>query len=187
MIPNNEDDLDSTQSSDHLQWDDSPEQYQLDETIQGLEQAIEPRRLFPDVDDDDHVDEPLTSEDLTDDEVFNRDKFETPPTAPKLKRNNAMRNKERPQVENREKSEPRVTRQMLSNPSSPYNLNLNARQNLENVLNPNIPIIPDLVELGPQVQNFEIALEGVQNQTRRSARDRKPINYVTWNEEGRRN
>ena len=102
-----------------------------------------------------------------------------------------MRNKERPQVENREKSEPRVTRQMLSNPSSPYNLNLNARQNLENVLNPNIPIIPDLVELGPQVQNFEIALEGVQNQTRRSARERKPINLekknLTWNEEGRRN
>ena len=85
-------------------------------------------------------------------------------------------------------SEPRVTRRMLSDPTSPYNVNLNARQNLANVLDPRAPIIPEVVELGPRVQNLDLALEHIgHDNKRRSARvgAKIPKDYKKLHNEGR--
>ena len=182
--PNN--DLDSSHTSNDLQWDDSPEQYELDEAHNpNLDQAIEPRRLFSD--NDSPANDDLTSEDSRDDAVFNRDSFETPPTEPRLRRSNAMRTKERPIVEIDPESEPRVTRRMLSNPTSPYNLQLNQRQILNNVLNPNAPLVPELVDLGPRVQNLEQALATAENnESRRSSRVKPTVDYLELHTKGKR-
>ena len=182
--PNN--DLDSSQTSNDFQWDDSPEQYELDESHNpDIDQAIEPRRLF--TDDDSPANDDLTSEDSRDDAVFNRDTFETPPTEPRLRRSNAMRTKERPIVENDPDSEPRVTRRMLSDPTSPYNLQLNQRQFLNNVLNPNAPLVPELVDLGPRVQNLQQALATAENNdARRSARIKPTVDYREINVWGKK-
>ena len=179
-------DLDSSQTSNDLQWDNSPEQYELDDAHNpDLTHAIQPRELFPA--DDSPANDDLTSEDSKDDTVFNRDSFETPPTEPRLKRSNAIRTKNRLQVDDDTDSEPRVTRQMLSNPTSPFNLRLNERQVLENVLNPNAPLVPELVELGPRVQNLAQALEGVENDaSRRSSRRIAKVDYLKFHNEGKR-
>ena len=179
-------DSDTSRSSDNLEWDDSPEQYQLDGSLnEEFEETIRPRRLFSDTKSS-AADDDLTSEDLNDDEVFERDAFATPPSAPKLTRSNAMR-KEKPVTIDPD-SEPRVTRRMFLDPTSPYNVNLNARQNLANVLDPRAPIIPEVVELGPRVQNLNLALEHVgQGTQRRSARvgTKDPVNYKKLHNEGR--
>ena len=111
--------------------------------------------------------------------MFERNDFKTPPTTPKLKRNNAMRKGKRPIKSN---SEPRVTRNMLqsgsyrasiSNPTSPSQVVLNERQNLENILVPNHPILPELVDLAPVVQNLDQALQNVNvDNPRRSTRNK---------------
>ena len=84
-------------------------------------------------------------------------------------------------------SEPRVTRRMLSNPTSPYNLQLNQRQFLNNVLNPNAPLVPELVDLGPRVQNLEQALATAENnETRRSARIKPTVDYRELHSRGKK-
>ena len=193
-------DLDSSHTSLELQWDHSPEQYQLDEELYETDftEAIQPRVLFPPVNEDEKSNDTLTSEDASDDNVFHNDEYETPGIQPKLKRSNAMnpqelkrsnamRLKARPGLETDPRSDQRVTRRMLSNPSSPYNINLNERQNLNNVLNPNIPLLPDLVNMGPRVQNLERALNVDEPQeVRRSARAKNTVNYLKFHEEGKK-
>ena len=85
---------------------------------------------------------------------------------------------------------------MLSNPTSPYNVQLNERQILNNILNPNAPLVPELVDLGPRVQNLEQAIEQAERvETRRSSRAKPPIDYLfdpiadylKLHKEGRRN
>ena len=149
------------------------------------------------VDEDTHANDTITSEDSSDDNVFNDEEYQNPSGQPKLKRNNAMnlkelkrsnamRLKERPGFETEaRRSDPRITRRILSNPSSPYNINLNERQNLDDVLNPNIPLLPDLVNMGPRVQNLELALEVAEPQVvRRSTRRKNPIDYLKFHKEG---
>ena len=77
---------------------------------------------------------------------------------------------------------------MLSNPTSPFNIDLDARQNLAHVLDPQAPIIPEVVELGPRVQNLDLALNSVHQEIRRrSARvkDKAPMDYQKLHNEGR--
>ena len=178
-----------------LQWDSSPEQLALgqvrqstssgtnenDDTI--LENVLQPRQLFEETDDEVNYDD-LTS-DTEDDDVFASDAFKTPPTAPKLRRRNAFR-KKKPKAS----SEPRITRNMLnsddarisfSNPTSPSEVVLDRAQNLNQVLNPRIPILPELVNIG-QAQVLGHAL-------RRSARNtnRPRTDYKQLHEKGRQN
>ena len=180
--------LDLSQSSLELQWDESPEQYQLDEDAyeSDLNEVLKPRVLFPPVGEDDQVNESLTSEDTSDDDVFH-DEHKTPSSQPKLTRSNAIRYKQGQELLTNSRSDPRVTRQMLSNPTSPYNLNLHERQNLNQVLNPNVPLLPELVNMGPVVQNFENALENPQPaEVRRSGRRRNQVDYLKFHEEGKK-
>ena len=158
--------------NNQLVWDSSPEQYEHHGNNEELEDAIQSRRLFEEERSD-------LTEETSDDEVFERNDFKTPPTTPKLKRNNAMRKGRRPIKSN---SEPRVTRNMLqsgsyrasiSNPTSPSQVVLNERQNLENILVPNHPILPELVDLAPVVQNLDQALQNVNvDNPRRSTRNK---------------
>ena len=196
--PVNNTDNDDEAELVNLQWDSSPEQLALghvrrsssetesfDNTI--LENAVQPRLLFEETDDEVNYDDELTS-DTDDDEVFASNVFQTPPTAPRLHRSNAIRRK-RPKAS----SEPRITRNMLnsndsrisfSNPASPSEVVLDRVQNLNRVLNPRVPILPELVNIGPQVQVLDRALT-----TRRSERNRnrEKIDYKKLHEEGRGN
>ena len=184
----NDEEIDPS-SSDDLQWDSTPEQYALQQQQlsssddQELQEALQPRRLFEG--DDDNDIEGLTS--TSDEEVFARESFQTPPSTPKLRRRNAMRKKPN--------SEPRVTRNMLksnryqsiSNPASPSDIILDRAQNLENILNPRIPIVADVVTLGPEVQRFEQVLEQEQSvATRRSSRQKPRVDYKQLNNYGRK-
>ena len=111
-----------------LQWDSSPEQIALIQDDIDLAAALEPRRLFAATDDD--QDDDLTSS--TDEEVFTRDNFQTPPSTPKLQRRNAMLHRYKLKAN----SEPRITRtllksnryQFLSNPTSPSHVILDQPQ-----------------------------------------------------------
>ena len=130
--------------------------------------------------------------DTEDEEVFDRDEFHTPQANPKLKRANAFR-KKRTQ---KSLSEPRVTRQMLnsgdfrvsvSNPSSPSDVALSRRQNLNRVLNPRIPLVPEAVNLDSGAQLLQHALGPVQA-PRRSARNnsKAKVDYRKLNSKGRK-
>ena len=163
-----------------LEWDDSPEQYLHHGNDENNDdEALRPRRLF-----DDESDDHASTEETTDDEVFERVDFHTPLTTPKLKRRNAMRRGRRQNISN---SEPRVTRNMLqsdnyrisiSNPTSPSKVVLSERQNLENILVPNHPLIPEQVDLEPIVQNFDQVLETIEvEERRRSTRASVRLDY----------
>ena len=94
-------------------------------------------------------------------------------------------------------SEPRITRNMLqsgnygvsvSNPTSPSMLNLNERQNLERILVPNHPLVPEHVQLAPVVQNLTEALDNMEKEAdaRRSRRVSVRLDYRRLHEgEGR--
>ena len=167
------------------EWDYSPEQFQLLGDNEVLDNALAPRILFED-------DDSELTEDPSDDEVFERNEFQTPPTTPKLSRSNAIRRR-KPIIHSN--SEPRVTRNMLqsgnyrvsvSNPTSPSKVILNERQNLENILVPNRPLLPELVNLEPIVQNLDQALDNVNinnepDTRRRSARTERVDYYKMQN------
>ena len=130
-----------------------------------LEQALQPRQLFQDNDNESSP---------SGDEVFHNAEFETPPSAPKLQRRNAMRVRQKQGLQPR--SEPRVTRTMLSSG--------NYRQSISN------PTSPSAVELGPRVQLFHEALQNVENRTRRSSRIRSnndKVDYKKLHNYGRKN
>ena len=157
------------------EWDNSPEQYQLqEEDIQEEEDnthneelELLPRRLFAEVEED-NDELKASTEETSDDEVFERIHFHSPVTNPKLRRRNAMRQKPN--------SEPRITRNMvqsgnyggsISNPTSPSLINLTARQNLERILIPNHPLVPEQVQMAPVVQNLDAALQNIERRSRR--------------------
>ena len=124
-------------------------------TEEELPDALLPRNLF---------------EDEEEEEVFSD--FVTPSSSParehrshhrrlgamrienqQLSRKNAFRLNVRPS------SEPRITRSMINSlpsstsaPTSPSNVVLDRSQNLENVLIPRAPIVPEAVTVGPRVQ-----------------------------------
>ena len=156
--------------------------------LQVIENAIQPRQLFEETDDEVNYDEDELTSDTEDDEVFASNVFQTPPTAPRLRRSNAIR-KKKPKAS----SEPRITRNMLhsddprislSNPTSPSEVILDRTQNLSRVLNPRVPILPELVNMGPQVQVLEHALN--QRRSMRN-RDKEKVDYKKLHEEGRGN
>ena len=148
--------------------------------------------VCPELKNNDAITEDLTSVSSSDEEVFARDSFQTPPstqTTPKLRRSNAMRKKPN--------SEPRVTRTMLksnryqsiSNPTSPSDIILDRAQNLENILNPRIPIVAETVALGPEVQRLDQVLNQNHNDivaTRRSTRQKPEVDYKHLNTFGRK-
>ena len=68
----------------------------------------------------------------------------------------------------------------MSNPTSPSQVNLNACQNLENVLNPRIPLVAADVNLGPRVQLFRDVLpqnSPSPNSNRRPRRNIEKVDY----------
>ena len=74
----------------------------------------------------------------------------------------------------------------VSNPTSPSKVILNERQNLENILVPNRPLLPELVNLEPIVQNLDQALDNVNinnepDTRRRSARTERVDYYKMQN------
>ena len=146
---------DQSNESNDLQWDDSPEQIDLQATNEEeLQLALLPRNLFED----------------ERDEVFSD--FQTPLSSPaprkhhrrlgalrignnQLSRQNAFRRNDRPTTE------PRITRAMINSmpssisaPTSPSQVILDRAQNLENVLRPTTPIAPEAVTVDPRVQLF---------------------------------
>ena len=153
-----------------LAWDHTPEQYQLEvnlEEDQYLESLCTPQPLFQDSD----TQESASSHE----DVFLAN---TPPPEKrnlKLQRRNAIRRKNHA-------TEPRITRRSLrldqgtmSAPTTPSEVNLDERQNLEAVLRPRHPIINDVVNL-QQVQNLQDVLESP-TRPRRSQRNRHRIDY----------
>ena len=201
-IPEYEDDQSDELNNieNDLQWDSSPEQLalmndNLDDTI--LDNALQPRQLFEndeveETDDEIQYDEEELTSDTDDEEVFERDEFHTPQANPKLKRANAFRRKRT----QKSHSEPRVTRQMLnsgnfrvsvSNPSSPSDVALSRRQNLNRVLNPRIPLVPEAVNLGPGAQLLHHALPPAQT-PRRSVRNssKAKVDYRELNSKGKK-
>ena len=95
-------------------------------------------------------------------------------------------------------SEPRMTREMLrksysgsvSVPTSPTQVVLDSTQNLQHVLRPRFPLVPEAVDMNNSlVQNLEQALQ----ETGLTYRDNQPrlrkgrkINYKLFHEHGRR-
>ena len=66
----------------------------------------------------------------------------------------------------------------ISNPTSPSKVVLSERQNLENILVPNHPLIPEQVDLEPIVQNFDQVLETIEvEERRRSTRASVRLDY----------
>ena len=143
--------------SEELSWDSSPEQFALAEEEGydvdiSFERSLEPKQLFT-----------ATDQSSSSSEVFINEDFQTPPTLPRLKRRNAMRKKKK------SKSEPRLPRgivtrtklnperRSVTQPNSPNSVDLDRRQNLENVLRPTHPLVPDNVNV-ELVQNLETAL-----------------------------
>ena len=179
-----------------LEWDDSPEQLQLqiEDTDEELNKILKPRKLFT----DDETTDSITSE-PTDDEVFNITQ-RSDPNARKLKRRNAFRRKKRnnnskgckslprvPTVARREERdvERRVTRSSLSLPTTPSQVILHEPQILERVLPQHAPVVPEAVQMGPLVQHLDRALEGIrQNDERPRRSSRRKIDYKKLNETG---
>ena len=165
-----------------LEWDETPEQFQLVEEnnfdLEDMTPQLQPRRLF--------------SED--EDQIENNTSGKTK-TKHKLQRRNAMRRKR----QNKPKSVPliRTNRRRSSTsttahsyPNSPTDVKTNEVQHLNDVLIMNQPIVPAAVTMGSVVQRYGQVLEN--SDVRRSARiranleeqGRKPINYKRMHMQG---
>ena len=150
-----------------LEWDNSPEQYALHSSDNSeaeiLEAALKPRRLFP----EDSTDT-LTSD--ASGEVFNTEDMKIVPGTSRLRRQNAFRRKLHPPITlTVSTSVPRdaqvrqiVTRSSLrrsvSVPNTPTDVQLHQAQLLARVLPIHDPVVPEVVQLGPQVQRLDRAL-----------------------------
>ena len=175
--------------AEDLEWDNSVENIQLGHTPTTQEDqyydAIQPRQLFKGNDES-------TSSNLTelssDDEVFvGHRKLKTT----KLQRRNAIR-----KPRNITRSEPRVTRDMLrsdryssaSNPTTPSQVILDKTQNLDKVLRPRSPLVPDTVNMNAgAVQTLSNALNNIndnENQEVTRPRRRQRIDYVQLHKYG---
>ena len=182
-----------------LEWDSNDEHLQLghsptteEDTLQDI---LEPRQLFEETNNSDNNSASLTEE-SSDDNVFINSDQDRPVQQPKLKRRNAMK-----RMRKRVSSEPRITRKMLrsghlesiSNPTSPSNVLLHRVQNLESILLPRVPLIPDVVDMKNatvQVLHNVLNIEDLQveDNTRRQSRLRAQpkINYQLFHEYGRK-
>ena len=108
-------------------------------------------------------------------QLFDDDRDE--PRQPKLRRQNAMRRKRNPLsqaisaesiVRNKDDS---IFRNAISNPTSPSKVKLDRVNNLNLLLRPNSPFVPQAVHLGHRVQRLNQALEnGNMKEIRCSAR-----------------
>ena len=116
------------ESENDLQWDDSPEQIDLQaSTEEEFQMALLPRDLFGPDDD-------------LEDEVFSN--FRTPPTTPYQGR------------EDKGSSTSYNFLDSVSTPTSPSRVILDQTQNLENVLRPRNPIVPESVDMSSRVQTI---------------------------------
>ena len=195
-------DLHGEETGQGLEWDDSPEQFQLklDSSDENFEEILRPRKLFQ----DENNLKSLTS-DTSDSEVFNRQEIPTTAaTTSKLKRQNAFRRKRinkkvsesiprppnDPTTSTELEEERRITRSSLrsvSLPTTPSQVILDQPQLLEEVLPRGIPLVPEAVHLGPQVQQLDVALQQLNQNTGRPRRStRKDINYEKYNETGKK-
>ena len=189
------------ETHEDLEWDNSPEQYALQSSIiEENQSTLKPKQLFNINNDDTESDnnESLTSENTeTDGEVFFNAEENMPTIPPKLHRKNAFRQRIHPML--KASSEPRITRSMLrkspvghsaSNPTSPSSVILENVQQLNRVLNPVIPLVPEAVNLENRVQNLNRVLETIafeeENTARRSKRNTKVINYKELHNRGRK-
>ena len=77
--------------------------------------------------------------------------------------------------------------QSISNPTSPNDIILDRAQNLENILNPRIPIVAEAVALGPEVQRLDQVFGQEPNASpRRSMRQKPRVDYKHLNNNGRK-
>ena len=199
---------------DQLEWDSSPEQYQLnlstdDHRNDDIDHALRPRILFPN-DQSDPEPDSLTSEASS--EVFNVHDVPTPATNSKLLRNNAFRKRVRPPRRPRttgtppslpritrsqtrespvshEGSVPRVTRssiRSISAPTTPSQVIPDQVQLLHRVLPQHDPVVPEVVQLGPRVQRLDRALQHppVLPEGRPRRSTRRDIDYLKYDETG---
>ena len=165
----------SESSNDELSWDDSPQQYELaipiSEEDPELADILRPKPLFMEP----RTDSPSSS---SHDEVFMEQSPITPKN-PRLKRRNAMRKK-------KTMTEPRITRRQLSLRSQHRSRSENASptreveelhrcQNLNNVLQPKRPIVPEAVNL-LQSQNLSEVIPS--DAPRRRLRVRPKVDYL---------
>ena len=168
---------------------------QIEDTDEELSMILNPRKLFP----DDGTTDSITSE-PSDDEVFNVPEREIDPNSRKLRRRNAFRRKKQrnnskgceslprlpplARVEERD-VERRVTRSSLSLPTTPSQVTLHEPQILERVLPRHAPVVPETVQMGPQVQLLDRALDELRHNNVRPRRStRRNIDYEKFNETG---
>ena len=171
-----------TDSDNDLQWDDSPEQIILQADSGDEIQALLPRNLFSDDNDDEvftNFHTPLTSP-----QRQHRRKNAARPRNEQIVRQNAFR-RERPVLA--PTSEPRITRSMArsrvtssSAPASPSQVILDRPQDLGNVLRPRAPIVPESVVVSSRVQR-------IPQSPRRSARsaNRDRVDYASLHKYGK--
>ena len=160
-----------------IEWDSSPELLQLECNIQ--------------------LNDSENTEESPRRKLFSDSSCETSPeytaSKPRLKRQNAIRRRhryERSWSETKTKHRDRNnTLKASSCPTSPSQIVTNRVQNLDNVMRPNIPIVPETVAMGSNVQNFDPVLRNPD--VRRSARIRSieenrqtPIDYRMLNKQG---
>ena len=179
-----------------MEWDSTEEALQLGHTPpieERLQEILRPRRLFQDENDTDDTHVTLTQE-SSDDEVFFTDNLQQVKGKTKLLRRNAMKRRNKKAV-----SEPRITRNMIrterfdsrSHPTSPSNVLLHRPQDLNEVLHPRKPLVPETVRLDGTVQTLNGALQDdrwTNSGTRRDStrRPRQSINYLTFHKHGRK-
>ena len=196
--------IDVEETGEELEWDSSPEQLQLkiESSDEEFEKILRPRKLFQD-----EINSGSLTSDTWDDEVFNSKEISSASAATtKLRRQNAFRRKKtnrkgseslpRPptgsNINKEHETERRVTRsslQSVSLPSTPSQVVLDRPQRLEEVLPQRNPLVPEAVQLGPQVQHLNRALveiNTVGNNGRPRRSTRKDINYEKYNETGDR-
>lgn len=139
---------------DRLSWDNSPEQYELmpDSEDEDFDIIMEPKKLFDSAEDE----ESLTST-TSDDEVFPNYQ-NTPKQNPRLKRSLEIR---RPKT-NTNTLTARSSPIGLATPETSSEVNLAQKQHLDKVLPRRKPIVPEAVLLGPEVQQFQAALDSLQ-------------------------
>ena len=181
-----------------LEWDDSPEQIQLQvESSNEFQPLLQPRQLFND--ENDGILESLTPE-SSDDEVFIRNDNTIRSSNKKLSRRNAFRRKKRVQALSNSvpmsrslrastTGERRITRSSLNNeslslPVSPSEVILHRRQELNMVLPLRAPVVPEAVNLN-QVQQLNVALDSALRNPDRPVRStRRMIDYAKFHETG---
>ena len=197
-----------------LEWDSSPEQYQLNISTEDygqneLAQALEPKVLFP----SDVSNESLTSDTASD--VFDEPTAHVPSTVvnSRLIRQNAFRRRRptrRPSTVDTPSSTPRITRSQTSSspvsrlgsmqritrssigsisaPTTPGQVVPDEVQLLHRVLLLRNPVVPEVVQLGPQVQRLDRALlnhpEISADDIRPRRSSRRDIDYAKYNETG---